>query len=469
MDRSKIVESILMSMNKASEMNTAIINRLIDVTLNNNIMIGEKGYDTIDTVSTEKNIDDVDNTISNNDVKELNRDSNDDKESINNTVTVKESIDDTNIVKESIDDTVVDKTVKSSLEMKIEPPKLKILVPHKTRTEEQQLKVGSLFAGIGGICLGFKQAGFDIIYANEFNSKSCTTYRANFGSEYLKEEDILNVSGEYMPNINILTAGFPCQPFSLFGKLKGFDDERGTMFFEIMRLIDEKETIGEKPEVLFFENVRNLMSHDKGETFKVIIECIKKRGYLVKYRAMNTTNYANIPHNRDRIFIVGFLDRQAYDNFSFPLEIPLTRNIHEFLEPLDEKQDDKYYYTAENTVHYEKMKTSITDDTKLYRYDRNRVSANINGNCPCLVANDRTSVPIALDKHGIRRITERECLRFQGFPENYIIPDNVHFSHIYVQAGNSVTVTVIERIAIEIKKALKKKKKCIIDGEEVSI
>ena len=137
-------------------------------------------------------------------------------------------------------------------------------------------KVCSLFAGIGGICLGFKQAGFDIIWANEYDSAACKTYRHNFGNSYLVESDIRTVDVNDIPDFNVLTAGFPCQPFSIAGRQKGFKDKRGNLFFEITRIIDAK-----RPEIVFLENVPNLMEHDDGKTFLVIFNSLAQFGYTV--------------------------------------------------------------------------------------------------------------------------------------------------------------------------------------------
>lgn len=163
------------------------------------------------------------------------------------------------------------------------------------------LKVASLFAGIGGIDLGFTQAGFEIVWANELDSAACKTYRANFDERCLVEGDIRTINPESIPNIDVLVAGFPCQPFSIAGKQAGFNDRRGNLFFEIAKVIDVK-----RPAVIFLENVKNLIEHDNGRTFLVIYNSLAQFGYYVKYKVLNALDYGNVPQNRERIFIIAF-------------------------------------------------------------------------------------------------------------------------------------------------------------------
>ena len=162
-------------------------------------------------------------------------------------------------------------------------------------------RVASMFAGIGGICSGFIQAGCDVVWANEFNESACQTYRQNFGSNYLLEKDVKKVTFDMIPDFDILTAGFPCQAFSIGGAQKGFTDSRGTLFFEVARIIDAR-----RPQIVFLENVDNLLEHDEGRTFLVIYNVLAQYGYTVKYRVMASNEYGNIPQARKRIYIVAF-------------------------------------------------------------------------------------------------------------------------------------------------------------------
>ena len=165
------------------------------------------------------------------------------------------------------------------------------------------MKVCSLFSGIGDIDLGFQQAGFDIVWANEFDKDAATTYRHNFGGEHLVECYIRNVNTSDIPDFDVLVAGFPCQPFSIAGKQKGFSDPRGDLFFQIARVAEAK-----KPQVIFLENVANLLEHDDGKSFLTIYNALVPYGYAFKYQVMDSFEYGNVPQHRSRIFIVAFLD-----------------------------------------------------------------------------------------------------------------------------------------------------------------
>ena len=165
----------------------------------------------------------------------------------------------------------------------------------------EQYTVGSMFAGIGGICLAFKQNGCKLVWANEIDKWACKTYRLNFGDEYLVEGDIQDIDAKSIPKFDILTAGFPCQTFSSVGLLQGFNDPRGNLFFETARVINAV-----KPRVVFLENVANLEKHDDGRTFEVIKKTLEELKYHVVYQVMNAKEYGNIPQQRNRIYIVAF-------------------------------------------------------------------------------------------------------------------------------------------------------------------
>ncbi|MEG1836078.1 MAG: DNA cytosine methyltransferase, partial [Oscillospiraceae bacterium] len=163
------------------------------------------------------------------------------------------------------------------------------------------MRVVSLFAGIGGIDLAFEQAGHEIVWANEKDKYAADAYRRNFPNTCLIEDDIRNIHASTIPNMDILTAGFPCQSFSVMGYQRGFKDPRGNLFFEIARIADEKQ-----PQIIFLENVRNLMNHDDGKTFMAIHNTLSELGYFIKYKVMSPHEYANIPQIRERIFVVAF-------------------------------------------------------------------------------------------------------------------------------------------------------------------
>lgn len=308
------------------------------------------------------------------------------------------------------------------------------------------MKIGSLFAGIGGIELGFLKAGFKTAWAVELDSKACITYRANHKHKLIND-DLAKVDLKSLSKIDILTAGFPCQAFSVAGYQKGFNDERGNVFFEILRYLDHF-----KPSIIFLENVKNLFKHDKGRTFETIKEKLQKRGYFLKYQILNTSEYGNIPQNRERIYIVGFLDFHTYENFHFPAKIKLTRKIEHLLE---KGVDKSFYYTSHR--YYPEPKKELQSKETLYQWRRHYVRENKNKLCPTLTANMGTgghNVPLVLDDD-IRKLTPRECARFQGFDDSFILPSSLSNATLYKQIGNSVSLSVITNIAKELKKALK--------------
>ncbi|MEA4977678.1 MAG: DNA cytosine methyltransferase [Methanomassiliicoccaceae archaeon] len=307
---------------------------------------------------------------------------------------------------------------------------------------------GSMFAGIGGICLGFETAGVDIVWANEIDPYACMTYRHNFnGAPFLHEEDIYKVDENSIPKIDILVAGFPCQAFSIAGYRKGFEDARGALFYEVMRVIRAK-----KPRAVFLENVKNLENHDDGNTYRAIKRLLTDEGYLVIEKVMNTMEYSNIPQNRERIYVVGFKKHDdgtcpEFDAFKFPDPVKLKATIHDIIN-IHEKKDDSFYYGL-NNPYYEKLDAAMTNPDTIYQWRRVYVRENKSNVCPTLTANMGTgghNVPLIRDDFGIRKLTPEECLAFQGFPRDYSFPEMAN-SHKYKQAGNSVSVPVISRIA----------------------
>jgi DNA (cytosine-5)-methyltransferase 1 len=319
-------------------------------------------------------------------------------------------------------------------------------VPFPT-PENYSFKFIDLFAGIGGFRLALQNIGGKCVYTSEWENAAKKTYRENFGE--IPFGDITKESTKnYIPNqFDLLCAGFPCQAFSIAGKRKGFADTRGTLFFDTEQIIAKH-----RPKVVFLENVKNLVSHDKGNTFKTIIEILEQKlGYKAYSSVLNSMTHANIPQNRERIFIVAFDPNQVknWSKFKFPEKIELTKTIHDILEK--GKQESKYYYQEEHKYYPELEKTMTSKDT-VYQWRRVYVRENKSNVCPTLTANMGTgghNVPLIKDNFGIRKLTPRECFSFQGYPENYILP-NLAASKLYKQAGNSVTTTLVERIAREI-------------------
>lgn len=321
--------------------------------------------------------------------------------------------------------------------------------------------VGSLFAGIGGICYGFKQAGCEVSWANEIDYAASKTYNFNFPGHNLIHDDIHNLK---KPNdlgeVDIITSGFPCQAFSVAGHKKGFDDHRGNLFHETTRFI---KVI--RPKAFLLENVKNLQSHDKGRTFKVIEDEILKLGYSFLPFIMNSKDYGNIPQNRVRIYIVGFRGESNWKkkfspkkcsmNFKALDKIPLKREIEEFIDT--SRQDKKYYFQSDHPYIKEGKLNNMISKNKIYQWRRVYMRENKEGLCPTLTANMGTgghNVPLILDSYGKRKLTPIECVRLQGFPGEFSFPESIPDSQCYKQVGNSVVVPVIKRIAEEMIRVL---------------
>lgn len=314
-----------------------------------------------------------------------------------------------------------------------------------------QYKTIDLFAGMGGIRIGFDKAGFISVYANDYEPSCKQTYDANSSEVKLHIEDITKVAIADIPDFDIMLAGFPCQPFSVAGYRKGFDDSkgRGNLFFHMSKILEEKKPMG-----FLLENVKNLEGHDKGNTFKIIKQTLIELGYHIKHAVLNTMEYGNLPQNRERIYIVGFRDRKMIDNFAFPDKLKLTTTIHDLF---DRQVPEKYHYN--NKSLHARIVDFINNENTLYQWRRQYVRENKKGVCPTLTANMGTgghNVPLIKQGNIIRKLTPRECARFQGYPDNFILP-NLSDSKLYQQIGNSVSVPVIERIAKNMKIAIELK------------
>lgn len=313
----------------------------------------------------------------------------------------------------------------------------------------KNLRIASFFAGVGGIDLGFQDLG-KIIYANEIDKYAVKTFESNFNIK-VDIRDINDVKNSDIPDFDIMLAGFPCQAFSIAGYREGFDDKkgRGNLFFQLERIFKEK-----KPQIIFLENVKNLVSHCNGKTFSKILESLESENYFVKFSVLNTMNYGNIPQNRERIYILAFKNKEDYKNFDFPKPLELTTKLSDLFN-FNSREADKYYYTKENFAKYELLEEAITRTDTVYQWRRQYVRENKSNVCPTLTANMGTgghNVPLILTKFGIRKLIPRECFNLQGFPQDFILPETVANTQLYKQAGNSVSVTVIKRIAEELAK-----------------
>lgn len=312
----------------------------------------------------------------------------------------------------------------------------------------KKLTTIDLFAGVGGIRIGFERAGFKTVWANDFDPYCRPTYDLNFKEVPLTVADIAKVKSSDLPRFDVLLGGFPCQPFSIAGYRRGFlDTGRGDLFFEILRILRDK-----KPSAVFLENVKNLKTHDKGKTFNIISDAFDDLGYHMKVEVLNSMDYGNVPQNRERIYVVGFKSKKHAEAFEFPAPVTLKKAVTDLL---DEDVDERYYYNGRPL--YKKLKEIIKSRDTVYQWRRAYVRENKSGVCPTLTANMGTgghNVPLIRDHKGIRKLTPRECARLQGFSESYKLPKDLPDTRLYKQLGNSVTVPVVERVARQIKKAL---------------
>lgn len=310
------------------------------------------------------------------------------------------------------------------------------------------MTVGSLFSGIGGIDIAFRQAGFAINWAIEKDDACCKTYRYNLDNIQLLECDIHDVKPESLPKVDVIAAGFPCQSFSVAGKQRGFSDPRGNSFFEIQRFI-----LWNKPRFVFLENVPNLMDHDNGKTFNVIHNVLSELGYVIRYKVLRASVFGGVPQIRDRIYIVAFREQEECDFFRFPEPIECQITIEDILKR-DSRKHKTYYYTENNPFYHHAIQFVKRNDS-IYRVYHDSIKVTQNHMCPTLTASMGTrdnQVHLILDNYGLRKLTIQECLDFQGFPVFFRFPHTITLNDAYKQIGNSVCVPVIKRIAEEIKK-----------------
>lgn len=282
------------------------------------------------------------------------------------------------------------------------------------------------------------------------SSNSELIYRTNFPSHRFEKKDLHDVNVVDIPSHDVLTAGFPCQPFSIAGKRRGFDDDRSNVFWKILEIIKYH-----KPRCVILENVKNLRTHDNGRTFDVIGRSLRECGYDVSVRILDTCKVSDIPQHRERIYIVAtfqssssnsktsfdwtFLDRA--NSLNKPLTTLLERNV-----------PDKYYYKPIHKI-YDVLEKDVVSEDTVYQYRRTYVRMNKKGVCPTLTANMGTgghNVPIVKDRVGIRKLTPHECFRFQGFPDTYIIPTSLSDGRCYTLAGNAVSFPVVKMLAEQI-------------------
>lgn len=307
------------------------------------------------------------------------------------------------------------------------------------------VKAIDLFAGIGGFHQALSSFGADVVYASEWDKNAAAVYADNYG--IIPAGDITRINERDVPNHNIACLGFPCQAFSISGSRKGFEDSRGTLFFDAARIAKEKQ-----PEVLFIENVKNLVSHDNGNTFKVIIKTLDEIGYDAYHAILNAADYG-VPQSRKRIYIVAFRKDLEVTKFKFPEPIELKRHLEDLLEPDSLRTDNLCIHRDDISYDLTAGKT----DSKPVRIG----TVNKGGQGERIY--DPRGTAITLSAYGggvgaktglylvnnkVRRLTPRECARLQGFPESFKLHDNRNVC--YQQFGNSVVIDVLQQIIQEI-------------------
>jgi DNA (cytosine-5)-methyltransferase 1 len=303
---------------------------------------------------------------------------------------------------------------------------------------KKQISFIDLFCGIGGFHEAMKAIDDKLmshcVFSSDIDKDVQLTYANRFGLK--PKGDITLIDAKDMPSHDILFAGFPCQAFSVAGFRKGLDDPRGLLFFDVLRIATYHS-----PSVLLLENVKGLLNHDSGKTFLMMITALNNIGYEVHYKVLNTAEYGNIPQNRERVYIVA--TRKKIDD-PFPSPLVLTKKIHDCI--LKDKQSDYFYYNSHR--YYPILDAHILNADTIYQWRRHYVRENKNQLCPTLTANMGTgghNIPLIRDSFGIRKLTPRECLRFQGFDDTFTFPA-MALSKQYKQIGNSISVPVAKRI-----------------------
>jgi DNA (cytosine-5)-methyltransferase 1 len=295
-----------------------------------------------------------------------------------------------------------------------------------------------LFAGIGGTRIGFEKAGGECVFSSEWDKFAQETYQANFNET--PEGDITKIKAEDIPSFDVLVAGFPCQPFSQAGKKKGFADTRGTLFFDIARIINHH-----RPKAFLLENVKRLKTHDKGRTLEVIKKVLKELGYNLSVKVLNAKDFG-VPQNRERIFIAGFLGE---NNFSFPG--PLNKKI-KLGDILQDKVGDKYTISDKLWAGHKRRKKEHREKGYGFGYSLFNKESEYTSTISARYYKDGSEILVEQNNKNPRKLTPREAARLQGFPESFRIP--VSDTQAYKQFGNSVCVPLIESIAQNMAKIL---------------
>ena len=310
-----------------------------------------------------------------------------------------------------------------------------------------------LFAGLGGFRLALESLGAKCVYSNEWDPHAQKVYADNFG--HIPEGDITKVDEKTIPDHDILCAGFPCQAFSISGKQRGFEDSRGTLFFDVARIVKEK-----KPKIVFMENVKNFATHDGGKTLSVVKSTMEELGYTFYQKVLNSVTYG-MPQKRERIYMVCFRNDLDINTFKFPKPFKLTRYVNDFLlkdetivESLYIDRPDTYYNDTEDNKYSDKpIRLGIVNKggqgERIYSTKGIAITLSAHGGG----AFAKTGGYLVNGRP--RKLHPRECARLMGFPDSYKISSS--FNQAYKQFGNSVVIDVLQYIAIEIGLALEKK------------
>lgn len=316
-------------------------------------------------------------------------------------------------------------------------------------SSDNKFKFIDLFCGMGGFRLAFEQNDCKCVFSSDIDPFVQKTYFSNFNE--VPFGDIKQAQESDIPDHDILCAGFPCQSFSIAGKRLGFNDTRGTLFFDVARILKAK-----KPKAFILENVKGITNHDNGKTLQTILNTLSDIGYVFKYSVLNAKDF-NVPQNRERWYCIGFRKDlgNCHDAFNFPEPLELTNTLKNIIE---ESAPAEYYISetcSKNIAKYLKEKNiSIKSDTLAYEVRASRCQFKNDGIAPCLTAKMGTggnNVPIIVNQN--RKLTEQECLSIMGYPKNYKVSKG---AQTYKQIGNSVVVPIIKLLAKQIVEVLKK-------------
>lgn len=308
-----------------------------------------------------------------------------------------------------------------------------------------------LFAGLGGFRIALESLGAKCVYSNEWDEPVNDVYEANFGTR--PEGDITKVDEKTVPDHDILCAGFPCQAFSISGKQRGFEDSRGTLFFDVARIVKEK-----KPKVVFLENVKNFASHDNGRTIQVVKATMEELGYSFNYKVLSAVDYG-VPQKRERVYMVCFRNDLNVTDFKYPESFPLTKHVEDYLLPDDNEEVKNMYIEREDTYYNNRI------DNEYGNTSIRLGTVNKGGQGERIYSTKGIAITLSAYGGGVfaktggylingrtRRLHPRECARLMGFPDSYKIAKS--WNQAYKQFGNSVVIDVLQLVGQEIGNAL---------------